>query len=121
MSGNEGKGMMGCLISLVILGLLVVVTLRAGPPYFAYRSFEADLRKEISRAGANAWDEETTTRNILELAKRNELPLARENITVERTAGMIHVRVLCTVPLDLIVYERQIKFEIRTSSLIGRL
>jgi len=113
--------MVGCLISLVLLGLLVVVTLRAGPPYFAYKSFESDLKKETSRAGANIYDEETIVRNVLDLAKRNELPLKREDITVERYAGQVSIRVRCTVPLDIIVYKRDINFELKTTSLIGRL
>ena len=121
MSGDEGKGMTGCLISLVLLGLLVVVTIRVGPPYFAYKSFESDLKRETSRAGANGYDEETIVRNVLDLAKRNELPMTRENIAVERAAGIVSVRVHCTVPIDLFFYERRFEFDLKTSSLIGRL
>ncbi len=121
MSGIEGKGTFGCLLSIVVLGLLVVVTLRAGPPFFAWKSFEADLMREVSRAGANLYDEETITKNVLDLAKRHELNLPRENIKVERAAGQIFVSVKCTIPLDLIVYQHDINFEVKTSSLIGRL
>ncbi len=120
-SGIEGRGTLGCLISIVVLGVLIVATLRIGPPYFAWKSFEADLKKETSRAGANAYDEETIIKNVLDLAKRNELPLQRENITVERYAGQVAIKVRCTLPLDLFFYEREINFEIRTTSLVGRL
>ncbi len=113
--------MMGCLLSLVLLGVLILITFRVGPPYFAWKSFESDLRKETSRAGANLYDEETVIKSVLDLAKRNELPLKRENITVERAAGTISITVRVTLPMDLIVYQRDVNYEIKTTSLVGRL
>ncbi len=120
-SSSEGKGSLGCIATLLLLGLTLLVSVRVGPPYFAYKSFEADVKKETSRAGANAFDDETVIRNILDLAKRNEIRLPRENITVERYAGQIMISVHYVMPLDLLFYQRDINFDIRASSFVGRL
>ena len=120
-SNIEGKGLLGCIVTLLILGVMVLITIRVGPPYFAFKSFEADLKKETSRSGANGLDDETIIRNVLDLAKRNEMRLKREDISVERYAGQLFINIRYVLPLDLILYERDINLEVRTSSYIGHL
>lgn len=118
---DEGKGAVGCLVSLLILAIGILVTAKVGPPFFAFKSFEADVKTEISRAGAHFYDDELLMRNILDLAKRNEVPLREEEIKIERFAGQIFVKINYSVPVDLIVYQRDMDFDIAASSFIGRL
>jgi hypothetical protein len=120
-SRDEGKGKLGCVLTILVMVTLTLVTLRLGPAFFSFKSFENDLKRDISRAGANGWDDETIIKNVLDLAKRNELTLTRDDIKVERFAGQVHVSVRYTVVLDLIVYQRSVNLETQVSSLIGRL
>jgi hypothetical protein len=118
---NEGKGTLGCLISLFILVVGILVAVKAGPPYFAYRGFESDVKTEISRAGAHFYDDDVVMRDILDLAKRNEIRLKEEDVKIERFAGQIFVKIDYSVPVDLFVYEKDMDFSISASSFIGRL
>jgi hypothetical protein len=121
LGGPEGKGTIGCLVSLVLLGATAFVAFKVAPTYFAYKSFETDAKTEISRAGAHYFDDETLTKNLLDLARKNEIRLKREEIKIERFAGQVHINIRYAVPLDLIVYARMMDFEINASSFIGRL
>ncbi len=121
LQGNEGKGTAGCLFSLFLLALAILVAFKVGPPYFAYRSLQADVKTEVSRAGAHFYDDETLTRNILDLARKNEVPLKRDEIMVERFAGQVYIKIHYTVPIDFVVYQRNVDFDIDAQSFIGRL
>ncbi len=118
---NEGKGTAGCLFSLLLLAIATLVAFKVGPPYFAYRSLQADVKTEVSRAGAHFYDDETLIRGILDLARKNEIPLKREEIKVERFAGQVYIKIHYSVPVDLIVYQRDVDFDITAQSFIGRL
>jgi hypothetical protein len=120
-SGNEGKGKLGCVLTILVMVTLTLVTLRLGPSYFSFKSFENDLKRDVSRAGANGYDDETIIKNVLDLSKRNQLNLTRDDIKVERFAGQVQVTVRCTVLLDLIVYQRSVTLETQVSSFLGRL
>lgn len=118
---QEGKGLTGCIVSLVLLGLLAVVGFRVGPNYFACKEFEGDIKTEVSHAGANFYDDETIIRNVLILAKKNELRLDRENVKVERFGQQMRVTVRFDFPVDLFVYKTSMTCEAQGTSYIGRL
>jgi hypothetical protein len=118
---QEGKGAMGCLLFLLVAAVVIFLAARIGPVYYASKSLEADLRTEASRAGANFLSDETVLKNVLDLARRNEIRLKRENVKLERFAGQVFITVSYSVPVDLIVTERTMNFNIKASSFIGRL
>lgn len=116
-----GKGIIGCLIFLVITAVAVFVGIRLGPIYYANSNLESAISTEISRAGANFIDDETIIKDVLDLAKRHEIRLTRENVKVERFAGQIHITVQYRVLADLGFYKRNLDFTIEESSFVGRL
>ena len=118
---EEGKGTAGCLFFLLLTAVALFVGIRVGPDYYSYKGFETDVQTEVSRAGANFADEESVVRNILALARKNEIRLKRENIKMEHFAGKVHVTVKYTVQIDLIVYQRDVDYEVKASSFVGRL
>ena len=94
---------------------------QAGPPYFAYRSLEGDVKTEVSRAGAHLYSNDILVQNILDIAKKNEILLKKEDIKVERFAGQVQVVIHYTLPVDFIFFARTFDFDIKASSFIGRL
>jgi hypothetical protein len=63
--GNcDGKGTFGCLVSIALLGLMVLFTVKTGPPFFSYKSLESDVKTEISRAGSHFFSNEVITRTF---------------------------------------------------------
>ena len=117
----EGKGAIGCLVSILLLGAMILFTVQAGPPYFSYRSLEGDVKTEVSRAGAHFYNNQVLLQNILDVAKKNEVPLKNDNIKLERLAGQVTVTIDYSVPVDFIFFERVIDFHIKASSFVGAL
>jgi len=120
-SGQAGKGTMGCLISLTLLGVAIFAVYKAGPPYFAYKNFESEVKTEISRAGANFLDDDRIIKNMLDAARRSEVHIKRDNIKLDRFAEQLVINIEWVVPMDFVVYQRDVTFSIRAQSFIGRL
>ena len=97
---------------LLVAALVGVLAVRIGPVYYANKSLEADIRTEASRAGANFHDDETVMRNVMELARRNEVRITRENVKLERFAGQIYITITYSVPVDLFVTQRTFNFKV---------
>jgi len=117
----QGAGTSGCIVFLLVAAVVAFFAVRVGPVYYANKSLEADVRTEASRAGANFLDDETVMRNIMELARRNEVRITRDNVKLERFAGQIYITITYSVPIDLVVTQRTFNFKIAASSFIGRL
>jgi hypothetical protein len=120
-SESEGKGLIGCMLSIVLLALIVFLGITLGPIYYNNLNFESDVKTEVSRAGARSIDNEAIIKDTLDLARRNEITLTRQNIKVERFAGQLHIKINYSVPVDLLVMDRDFDFEIKVSSFIGSL
>jgi hypothetical protein len=118
---TEGKGMIGCLLLIVLAGVTIYLGIVLVPIYYANFNLESGIKTEISRAGAHFLDNETVIKDVLELAKRNEILVKKENISVERFAGQVHLIVRYSVPVDFILFERDLVFQIKESSFIGTL
>ncbi len=117
----DGKGTFGCLVALVLIAAGIVVGVRLGPPYFAYKSLQDDVATQVSRAGAHFFNDESLVQNILDVARKNSVTLKKENIRVERFAGQVHVVINYSVPVDLIVMQHTFNFEIKSASFVGTL
>jgi hypothetical protein len=118
---SEGKGVIGCLLSIVMLAVAIYLGIVLFPIYYSNFNFENDVKTVASRAGAHFLDNQQITKDILSLAKRNEIRIKREDIKLERFAGQLHIRVDYSVPVDFIIMERDLNFEIEASSFIGTL
>jgi hypothetical protein len=118
---SEGKGLIGCFLSIVLLLAAAFFAITLGPVYYNNLNFESDVKTEVSRAGARFFDNEAVIKNVMDLARRNEIRLSRENIQVERYAGQVHIKLEYSVPVDLLVTERDWTFKINVSSFIGSL
>jgi len=117
----EGRGTFGCLFSLALLLGGVFAGTKMFPPYYSAFSFETDLKTEISRAGAHFYDDERTVREILDLAKRNEVTLEPDDVKLQHVAGQLHVTVDWAVPVDFVLFEHTFSFNAKASSYMGTL
>jgi len=118
---TEGKGITGCLVFIVLLGLTIFLSIELIPVYYSYYSMESEVKREISKAGAHSLRDEEIVHNILDVAKRNDVPLKEEGIQIERIAGQIIIIVRYAVPTDFVVLKRDLNFQIRVSSFVGAL
>ncbi len=121
LTSSEGKGVVGCLLSIVLLAVAIYLGIVLFPIYYSNFTFENDVKTVARRAGAHFLDDQQITKDILSLAKRNEIRIKREDIKLERYAGQLHIRVDYSVPVDFIIMERDLNFTIEASSFIGTL
>ena len=113
--------MIGCILLIVLIGVAIYLGIVLAPIYYANFNLESGVKTEISRAGARLLDNETIVKDILDLARREEIQLKKENISVERFAGQVHLTVQYSVPVDFILFKRNLNFEIKESSFVGTL
>jgi hypothetical protein len=118
---SEGKGLVGCLIFIVLTCVAIFMAIQLGPIYYANFNLEAEVKTEVSRAGARFLDDETVAKDIIDMAKRNDIRLDRKNIKVQRFAGQVHIEVNYSVPIDFIIMQRDLSFHIKESSFVGTL
>ena len=121
LSSCEGKGLTGCIISIVLFAVVIYLAITVGPIYYSNYNFENSVKTTASRAGAKFFNDEQIVGEILALAQRNEIRIKKENVIVDRFAGQIHIIVNYSVPVDFVLFERALNFKVDASSFIGTL
>jgi hypothetical protein len=121
LSNSEGKGFLGCVVSLVLFGIAVYLAVALGPIYYANFNFEAEIKTIAARAGSHFFNDEAIVKDVMDMAKRNEIRIEKENVKVDRFAGQMHIKVHYSVPVDFVIFERDLNFDIDASSYIGSL
>jgi hypothetical protein len=121
LSSSEGKGMFGCIVALICFGIGVYLAIAIGPHYYSNFNFEAEVKTIVSRAATHAYNDEEIIKDVIDMAKRNEIKIERENINISRFAGQLEIKVNYAIPVDFVIFERDINFHINASSFIGGL
>jgi hypothetical protein len=118
---SEGKGLLGCLLALVLFAVAIYFGITLGPIYYSNFNFENGVKTTASRAGAHFFANDQIKAEIMDLAKRDEIRIKKENIAIERFAGQVHIKVRYSVPVDFLIFERDLNFKVEASSFIGTL
>ena len=101
---ETGAGNVGCVISLAILVVAVLIAVRVVPVRIAVAELQDYCEKEAEQASLPRNTDQAIADRILIKAQQNNLPVAKENIKVWRDGSMAHVEVKYRVVLDLLVY-----------------
>jgi hypothetical protein len=117
----EGKGAIGCLAALVLFAVAIYLGITLGPIYYSNFNLENGVKTTASRAGARFFNDEQIMAEIMDLAKRDEIRIRKENIYIDRFAGQVHIKVHYSVPVNFIIFDRDLNFNIQASSFIGTL
>jgi hypothetical protein len=118
---SRGKGILGCVVFIFLFGVAIFLAISLGPLYYSNFNFESDVKTEASRAGAHSLNDSTIVRDILVMAKRNDIRLEKEDILIDRYAGQVHIEVNYSVPVSFVFFQRNINFKIDASSFVGAL
>ena len=117
---SEGKGILGCIGAIVLFAAIIFVGIKLGPIYYSNYLFEEDLKTLVSRAGARYIPDDTIITEAVELAQKNHINLthenAKNNIKIERIAGLLHITVQYSVPVDFLILRRNWRFQIKLST-----
>jgi len=105
---NLGKINFGCIVGLLILivvgyALYIIIPLKVKA---------ADLSKTVETLSlqGSLYTKEQIVSQIVEKAKQLELPVTEKNIKVEKSSSYIKVEVFYTVPIDIVGYKTELKF-----------
>jgi hypothetical protein len=102
---ETGAGNVGCVISLAVLVVGVLIAVRVVPTRIAVAELQDYCEKEAEQASLPRHTDQLITDLILIKAQQNNLPVAKEDIKVWRDGSMVHVEVKYRVVLDLLVYK----------------
>jgi hypothetical protein len=82
---------------------------------------ESEIKIVVSRAGAHYLDDGAVIKDVIDIARKNDIPIDKKNIQVRRFAGQIFVEVEYAVLVDFGILERNLNFHIKASSVVGTL
>jgi hypothetical protein len=115
-SGEEGKGSLGCIVSIFLVIIIIFVSFKLGPPYFSHYEFKGEVKHAVSRYGARAISDENIKKDLINLAEKNKVLLKNENIQIRRFAGQLILNVEYSIPVDFLILKRDISFKVEESS-----
>jgi hypothetical protein len=109
-SAERGEGNLGCILWLVVLGLLILVAFKAVP--VKMRSVELyEHMDELAKFAASRSKSDDLRKSILQKAKQLELPVEREDVEVELEREKVRMKVEYTVPVDILGFTYDWHFE----------
>jgi hypothetical protein len=101
MRGNRrirGKGMIGCLLWLVVLGAVAHVLYKVVPVKVRASSFYDVMQEQASFGSIKSEDQ--ILYEILRRAQELQIPVTRETVTVTRTRSAVTVEAHYSIPLE---------------------
>ncbi len=110
---RRGASRLGCLLSVVLFGVLLYLGLRVGKVYFRYYEYRDAMKQEV-RFRTSQTDVQITTR-LQAIADSLGLPEEAGDVTVTRSGGQITVEAQYVEVVDLRVTRRVIRFEPRAT------
>jgi hypothetical protein len=100
-----GAGNVGCVVSLAILVVAVLIAMKVIPTRVAVAELQDFCERAAEQASLPRHTDEIIADEILIKAQQENLPLRKEDIKVWRDGSMAHIEVKYRVVLDLLVYK----------------
>jgi hypothetical protein len=88
---QRGDVPVGCLIGFVVLVLVAVVGMNAGPAQLKYGEFEKRVEELADRANRREYTNDRIKRDILEKARDLDFDLPEENVEIDRNDQRIKI------------------------------
>lgn len=95
---ERGEGNLGCILWVVALGLAVLIAVKMVPVKIATSQLY-DFMEEQAKFAATATPD-NLAKSIVNKAKELELPVAKEDVQVERVGDNIRMHAAYTVPVE---------------------
>ena len=115
-SGEDGKGSIGCILAIILMAAAVFLAFKLGPPYLSHYEFKGEMKQTVSRAGAHMMSEEQIKKDLIAIARKNNIVLEEKNIRITRTSSSVEISTGYTIPVNFIIMKRDLNFEVKESS-----
>jgi hypothetical protein len=96
---ERGEGNLGCIVWLLVLGLAVMISMKAIPVKIASAEMY-DYMDEVARSAGVNTTAEDVKKAILARAADLKLPLDKDHVTVTRQGDRLRMRAEYTVPVE---------------------
>jgi hypothetical protein len=106
---ERGEGNLGCILWLLVLGLAVMISMKAIPVKIASAELY-DYMDEVARSAGVRTTAEDVKKAILVRAADLKLPLDKDHVTVTRQGDRLRMRAEYTVPLEFPGYTYNWRF-----------
>ena len=113
---EEGKGSVGCMLSLVVMAIVLFIAFKVGPPYYNNYNLASELKSTVSRMSARALKEEVVIKDLIRIAEKNDIVLTKKNIKISRFGGNLYIEIDYTVPIDFLILQRELHFKMKEES-----
>ena len=104
------------LLALVVVAAVIVGAVKIVPLYMKVYEFEDAMRQQAKFAGVERKEPTVVREELYKKAQNLKLPLTRDQIEVNRSTGGIAITARFTVPVDLIVMQRDFNFNLTTDT-----
>lgn len=96
---ERGEGNLGCILWLLVLGLAVMISMKAIPVKIASAELY-DYMDEMARSAGVNTTADSVKKAILQRAADLKLPLDKDMVTVTRQGDRLRMRAEYTVPVE---------------------
>ena len=96
--GQRGEGNAGCLFGLIVLAIVGYLAYKMIPVKVKAADLKQTVTDEAKMAGTHG--DNVIVGQILETARKNNLPITADNVKINRTQAEIRVDVDYDVPID---------------------
>jgi hypothetical protein len=103
-SAQRGQVSAGCIVSLVVMLLVVIVAIQVVPVMINIGDMDKEIALLAERANISSYTNERIKGRILQKAEALGLRVAKENIKVRRTSRDIEIVVEYDCEVDLLVF-----------------
>jgi hypothetical protein len=116
-SNHRGSGNFKLVATLAILALLIFLSVKLGPPYFANYEFKEDL-DSMARLATYAQNKtaEDLKQDVIAKGKEDDVLLKDDDVVVERTPNGVNIKVNYSVHVDVLGQGKDLKFEIEAGN-----
>jgi hypothetical protein len=109
---NNENGWIKPLLSIGILVVIVYSGIQFGIPYYRYSAFKSDAT-DIARTATATRDMTRVKEDVYAAARSYDIPIGKNDLTVEKSENRIHVQTSWSVKIDIFgVYERTLDFNV---------
>jgi hypothetical protein len=96
---QRGDVPVGCLVSMVVVLLVVLVSIKVAPIMINVGELDKEIKTLADRGNRREYKDERIIRDILAKADALDLPVTKKDITIKRTSNRIKI----TVTYDVVI------------------
>lgn len=101
---ERGDVPVGCLIGLVVLGLAVLIGIKAAPVMLHVGELDNEIGNLADRAGRRDYKDARIIRDILIKADAVDLPVTKDSIKIKRSSSRFKIWVTYQKDIDFMFY-----------------